>query len=375
MWGLFDNVGRGREHLISTYIYLAERHSDWVRPVEEWFPRTQGRKEQFGSLVRHLLARYEIPRFFDRVWFLNPRTPRTKLHQSWYLHVANGGNIRTAPQFNAHLTKRMAHFFLQSPPHASVEHAVRLAQVKAIGGDHDLTRAVIRTRLGEVIEHEDFWFTVIQFLVNNPMLDPAQVGPIIDYIYNQKYVPEEVLQPGGGVIEGPPPHPHFTMKGRSADRLVRLVEEWHGDLAAEDYVAWKEWNATAFRPFEHVDRDDVGNTRFWTIHELTTSWELALEGKALHHCVRSYANKCASGKASVWSTQVKVGEEGPQPVLTIAVDNEDTKVTQYRGKFNMQPGTARRSKRKDVSMSYVDLLNASAGVMRMWAEREQLKVK
>lgn len=373
--GLFENVGRARGHIVSTYICLAKLHAGWVRPVEDWFPRSQGKKEQFGSLVRHLLARYEIPRFFDRVWFLNPERRRAKFHQSWYLHVANGGNIRTAPGFNAYLTRRMAHLFTQAPPNANMEHAVRLAQVKALGGDHDLARAVIRTRLAEVIEHDDFWFTVLQFFVNNPMLDPTQVDPIVDYIYNQKYVPQEVPQPGGGVVEGPPPHPHFTMKGRSADRLVDSVEEWHGDLAAEDYVAWKEWKPAMFRPFEYEDENSVGNTRSWSIHELTTSWELALEGKTLHHCVRTYANKCASGRTSIWSTQVKIDGENPQPVLTVAVDNEDRKVTHYRGKYNMQPGAKQGSTRKDVPISYIDLLNASASILRKWAEREQLKVK
>ena len=373
--GLFENIGRFRRFVIPNLVGLARRHKEWNQPIETWYPKSAAREPSYWDMVRHLLARYEVPGFLDRVWLMNPALPETPKHQNWYLHVANGGNIRTAPGFFAHLTKRMAHIFMQAPRHHRIEHAVRWAQVKALGGDDDLARAVIRTRLGEVIENEDFWITVIQFFINNPMLDPAQVGPIVDYIYIQKYAPQDIIQPGGGVIEGPPAHPNFCIKARSADKLVRLVEEWHGELSAQDYVALKEWTASKYRPFELTETDESGIERTWTIHELLSSWELALEGKALSHCVRSYANRCVTGKVSIWSTQARVGHEEPQNILTVAVNNTDDKITQYRGKFNMTPGNANPGKRKQVATSYVELLRASARILRLWGERERLRMK
>lgn len=371
--GLFYGLKR-RRYLIPTFIRLAKLHKRWVRPVDTWFPESADQTKEFGDFVRHLLAQYDIPRFLDKVWLRDPHAPDVQCFQDWYLHIASGKNIRTAKQFTVNFTKRMAHLFLQAPKYYNIEHALRWAQVTALGGSDDLVKAVYRTRLGKSFENEDFWFTVIQFFINNPMLDPAQVGPIVDYIHNQKYAPQEILQPGGGVIQGPPPHPNFTMKGRSADKLVRLVEEWHGDLAAEDYVAWKEWHPADIRPFEHTETTDTGQQRTWTIHELCTSWELAIEGKALHHCVRSYAGRCATGKASIWSTQVRIGDENPLPVMTIAVDNLDKRITQNRGKYNMMPNTKMNtSKRHDLNTSYIALLNEAPRIMRLWMEREQLK--
>ena len=370
--GLFEGLKR-RRYLIETFVRLAEILYQWIRPVESWFPQSEDSTKEFGDLVRHLLARYDIPRFFDTVWFRNPNASETVFSQDWYLHIANGKNIRTAKNFPVRFTKRMAHLFLQAPKH-SVEHAIRWAQIKAIGGSDELVKAVHRTRLGESFENEEFWFTVVQFFVNNPMLDPMQVGPIVDYIYNQKYVPQEIIEPSGGVVQGPPPHPRFSMKGRSGEKLVRLVEDWHGDLAAEAYVPFKEWQPTNVRPFEHIENDTTGQMRTWTIHELSTSWELAIEGRALHHCVRSYANRCASGKASIWSTQVRIGTDGPQPLLTIAVENIDKRVTQYRGKYNLVPNTKKTNKRRDISNSYLELLNDAAHVMRLWMEREQIRL-
>ena len=34
----------------------------------------------------------------------------------------------------------------------------------------------------------------------------------------------------------------------------------------------------------------------WTVQELKSSWELAAEGTALNHCVVSYSDQCADGR-------------------------------------------------------------------------------
>ena len=78
-----------------------------------------------------------------------------------------------------------------------------------MGGNKPLARAVNGTRLATAFENEDFWGTVIHFFVNHPMLDPDQVGPVVDYVYNQKYVPQEAAMPEGGVAQGEPPQPNF----------------------------------------------------------------------------------------------------------------------------------------------------------------------
>jgi hypothetical protein len=86
----------------------------------------------------------------------------------------------------------------------------------------------LKTRLGWHHDNDEFWSTVVRFLVNNAMIDPTWVGPIVDYIFNMKFVSRRIVQEGGGIEEGPPPQPNFTMKGRSAAKLLRQVEAWHG---------------------------------------------------------------------------------------------------------------------------------------------------
>ena len=96
-----------------------------------------------------------------------------------------------------------------------------------------MAQAIIGTRLGQSFENEEFWSTVVLFFVRNPMLDPAHVGPIVDYIHHQKYVPQQVVLPGGEVEERPPAQPNFSMKSRSIPKLLRGVEEWHEELARQ----------------------------------------------------------------------------------------------------------------------------------------------
>lgn len=40
---------------------LARHHRDWLRPVEEWYPRSQNPRQQLRELTRHLLGRDDLP--------------------------------------------------------------------------------------------------------------------------------------------------------------------------------------------------------------------------------------------------------------------------------------------------------------------------
>jgi len=210
---------------------LTRYHEQWIRPIEDWVPDSHNPRRQFSSLVRHLLAKYDVPVFLDEVWFVGD-AEEVRQMQGWFVHVGAGGNIRTS-DIPVKMTKMMAHLFLQAPDDMPVKKALRWAQVVGQGGSETLAEAVRLSRLGGNFEHEDFWETVVVFLVNNPMLDPDQVGPLVDFIYNQKYEPREIIHPGGGIEMGDPPQPNFAMKARSVDKLLRQMAEWHEQLARE----------------------------------------------------------------------------------------------------------------------------------------------
>jgi hypothetical protein len=112
----------------------------------------------------------------DSVWFLGNGREAVR-QQGWFLHAATGQNIRTA-DLPLPFTKRMAHQFMEAPAGLTVEAALRWGQIHGFGSTERLARAIIGTRLGTDFEHDDFWTTVLQFFIANPMLDLAQVGPM-----------------------------------------------------------------------------------------------------------------------------------------------------------------------------------------------------
>jgi hypothetical protein len=182
---------------------LALHHADWLRPIETWFPTTQQAWPQFRSLAHHLVARYPVPPFMTSVWFDLPPGEILPQH-GWYKHLGLGQNIRTAG-LPLRFTRAMSHFFGQAAHHFTAVAALRWAQVRGLGGREQLARAVAATRLGKVLENEDFWESVLHFFVNHPSLDLAQIGPIVDFLQHQKFEWREGVSPEGIFGKQPPP--------------------------------------------------------------------------------------------------------------------------------------------------------------------------
>jgi hypothetical protein len=250
----------------------------------------------------------------------------------------------------------MAHLFAQGPHHYTATGALRWAQVHGLGGGEALARAVVGTRLGKVLENEDFWESVLHFFVNHPSLDLAQVGPIVDFLQHQRYEWREAVSPEGVFGKQPPPRPDFSMKGRSVASIGRLVEEWHKQLGQKTNQPSFSWGHSPFLDFRLVEgREDGGNMRVWTITELLTSRALVVEGRAMRHCVATYGGHCARRQTSIWSMQFE-NKTGRRRVLTIEVDVARRTICQARGKSNRMPQPAERE------------------VMNRWAAHQGLQI-
>ncbi len=358
---------------------LAHHHRRWIRQPETWSSTIQQgghpqSVDQFGSLARHLLAQFDVPRFMDEVWF-DEYGPEALQRQNAFIHIGSGGSARDL-DLPVQLTRRMAHMFMQGKNRDSLAHNLRWSQVLGVGGDQQMARTILKTRLGRHLEHDEFWSTVVLFLASNPLIDPTQVGPMIDYVHNMRFAPRRVVREGGGVDEAPPPQPDFTMKGRSAKKLLRQVDAWHGHLTRVRDVVFQSWQTSGVRPYElEEELPELGPVR-WTVQELLSSWELAAEGTALDHCVVSYSDQCADGQTAIWSIGLqREGEETRENVLTVAVDVGKRAITQARGRFNMLPGQAPRSAQaqKVARGRYMQMLNRSDHVLRLWMERERLR--
>ena len=330
---------RGREtrNFANALLALAAHEQSWIRRPGTWEPRTHNAYRQFHSLVRHLVARYEVPAFMNTAW-LEGLTPPGVVHQRWFIHVAQGGNIRTAAGLPIAVTKRQAHLYLQAPSDFDVLTAFRWAQLIELGGNERLVRSVVATRVGNNFDQDDFWVTVLRWLVEQPMLDPVHHGPIIDYLHNQRFVgslpnPQAAL-PGQPLLV--PPQPNLSMKGRSADGLLRAVDAWHRRLGQVGRGPATCWKPTGIQPFRYEEGEGKSR-RIFMITELTSSSELQAEGRAMGHCVASYALSCARGRTSIWSLRVVDRTGAETRLLTLEVSNQDQRIVQARRRFNAMP--------------------------------------
>ena len=330
-------VGRDASRYADALLALSAHHGDWVRPADDWHPRSHNAYRQFHDLVRHLVAVYEVPTFLNTAW-LEGLTAAGVVHQRWFLHVAQGRNIRTADGLPMPLTRKQAHLYLRAPDDFDAVSAFRWAQVLDMGGEERLVRSILATRVGTTFEHDGFWATAFRWLVGQPMLDPVHHGPVIDFLHDQKFV-ASVPNPDAGSPGQPrliPPQANLTMKGRDADALLRSVTRWHRGLGRHNSGTVVHWEPTGIEPFRYVEGKGDGS-RVYTIAELLSSRELDEEGRAMGHCVGSYARSCASGRVSIWTLRVVdfFGQE--TRLLTLEIANQGRQIIQARRKHNKTP--------------------------------------
>jgi hypothetical protein len=341
--------GDERLPFLQGLIALAECHRVWRRRPQAWRPRSHNGRRQFAALLRHLVARYPVPAFLDGAWLRADAA--AERYRAWYLRVGNGERLAGvwAP---VRLTRRVAHHFLQAPETDSIEHALRRAQVLALGGDEALVRAVLESRLGRGFEHEEFWLSVIAYFIQHPELARLHVAPIIDFLHDQRFVPQRVFVAPGVRVERAPVRPHFTMRGRSVPTLLREVEAWHASLGRGLGKKAIVWPASDIRPLEWETGTRGKDLCVWRIRELLSAHELNLEGQAMRHCVVIYLSSCRSGACSVWSLECESFER-VRKLLTLRVNSARTLV-ECRGRANRLPRAG------------------EVAVLRRWVQREGL---
>jgi hypothetical protein len=281
-----------------------------------------------------LLARYDVPSFMDGAWRAG-LTTEGLIQQEWFKLLGAGQNIRMAAALPLPLTKRMAHYLLQAPPDFPIMGAFRYGQVLGLGGDARLARSLLASRLGTDFEANEFWETVIRWLIEHPEVEAVHHNPIIDYLHHQKFVASAPSCLGRGQPRLVPPQPHLCMKGRRPESLIRAVERWHRQLWARRGPP-AQWKPSGIPPFVVAQTEEVGR-KMYALSELISSAELEEEGTAMSHCVANYRTQCESGQSSIWSLTVEDAFGHVQRLLTVEVRNWSREIVQALGKYNQPP--------------------------------------
>ena len=322
-----------------------------IRGVTDWPGTSAAWRPAVCALAQHLIGRYPLPTFLAASWYAFDDLHAEKKRE-WFVAHGRGASFRSL-DLPIDMTRRMEHVFLASPDHLSIEHALRRAELLALGASDRLVRAVLATRPGTDLANGAFWRTMWMFLVANAhLIDLAQIGPVIDFVQAVRH--ERVaVEAQDGIVFRDPPQPSFSMKGRTMPSLLRLVQEWHRSLGVAN--GGLTWPASPLRPMvvEETGDDPSAPPSVWHLMELTNGAQLRTEGTALHHCVASYANRCRQGLSRIWSLRVRRGEK-VRHVLTIEVDMARHAIVQARG-WNNRPASGKPLR-----------------LLREWAARERV---
>lgn len=312
---------------IDVLVNLAKFHQYAIRPIENWKPSSHNLNKQIFSFARHLYAKYHIPQFMDKAWHEQTNTNRPVSQQPlWFIYVGQGKNFSKVDGLPLPLTKREAHYVMEAPSDFTIHQAIRYGQILNMGGNEIFVRQILRTRIAVDFNNNEFWVSVFRWLMLHPMLDVAHYAPLVDYIYNQKFVPCRMDTNGNMVCA----QPNLCMKNRDPEATLKQMEAWHKQLGKEKQGKFSSWVSSGIKGFYHKN-DKTHTVRM--ISEICTQKELIAEGRTMRHCVGSYAGSCVQGRVSIWKFE-EISTTGIDKRLTIEIDNRSRTVTQARGKFN-----------------------------------------
>lgn len=325
-----DSVG------LRTVVLMLDHWRLQLRKLDEWQPKTRNERRSLESLVHHVFARFPPSTCLTAGWFEDSENENAADYREWYLHCAQGNNLRTA-RLPVEYTRKMAHWFGHAPSDYGAGEALRFGQVLGLGGSHELARAVVATRLGNEFEHDAFWRTVIQFFVRHGISELIEVTSIVDYVQDQRFSVDTFVNELGE--PQPAPQPNLCMKKRCPDVLRRQMAHWHAQFGriggkSNRLKRWQRSDIAGYREVEASadGKDDAERT--WVLRELCSSAELRNEGSAMRHCVSSYTRACDSGHSKIFALRYVRGDKIGH-VATIEVRNKA--VAQVRARHNATP--------------------------------------
>ena len=316
---------------VEALVNLSRFGSAHIRPAAEWSGTGSSWRLAVSSLAHHLICKYEVPVFLASSWHSTEDVAADK-RRGWFVAHSRGTSFRSL-DLPIVMTRKMEHIFLASHDHLSIENAMRRAELHALGATTEFVHAVLSTRLGTDLSNGEFWRTVWIFLIANAsIIDPTQIGPMMDFIQAIRH-DRVAVQTRDGVLELDPPQPAFSIKGRTVQSMLRLMHDWHRRLGVGR--AGLTWTPSSLHPMliEEPSQDTSAPQSIWQLMELTNSAQLRTEGAALHHCVASYADRCSRGTSRIWSLRFRRGEK-LHHVLTIEVDPMRRAIVQARGLAN-----------------------------------------
>jgi hypothetical protein len=343
---------------------IIEYQDEFVRPIETWLPKSRNATNQFISLLRHLFTIYDTPTFLEKS-FYGSGDFFEGIYM--YMHLGKGKSMKNFDGYpvNMIIQKKAAHYLYSTPDDMEYHTALRRIQVLYMGGDEYIFKALMRsnqlreripvTRIrkeGEKdytvdLSKEEFWLSVMKFFIDNTMIEPSKIAEVVDYIYNMKYVKINTYVDGRSVTVDPP-HPNFSMKGRTPTSLINHSDQWHYEKERLNRVnrlingnngrykskqienySWGGYTSILNASFKR------GKQITYKVVQLKSYYELRDEGNEMHHCVATYASSCSSGRTAIFSVREYLHDHFVGRCATLEV--RANQIVQIRSKYNRKP--------------------------------------
>ncbi len=307
-----------------------------VRDGATWRPQMKTRDTGRLRLAaaRHLFACYPVPATLEHIWIDDAglAADEVRLRRAWYVAAARGESLYKAGA-RAWLTRKEVHAFLHAPPGLGFDGAIWYAIACSYSEDPARAWAVARSKITRTPRSEmAFWREAARFFCAHPV--PVEtIDDLCDYL-------ADCRRRDRG----------YRLDGRTLASLTRRMHEWHRDIAAIERIEAirrrarrgdatamapdASWAGSALADWEWAPsaRDAKARGERFVVRQLKKAEDLVMESRAMRHCVSTYAGKCITGHASIWSLR-RCTKDAIDRLLTIEVDGQDRAV-QVRGFAN-----------------------------------------
>lgn len=317
----------------------------WVRSPESWTPPAGAADDDavlLRSLLEHLFTRFPVPPVLFVPW-TTTAAPSLKW-ATWLVLIGGGASLRrAAPRFGWRISAGLVHHLHTAPQGLQPIEAIVWAEIAQRGGTPiELARlrrhrayifdSTVTTADGAVADgdgdgdgdgrerpdqYRAFWTATVDWLVRHrDALTDEGCEPILDWAMHR--FTEDLAR-------DTPAHLRFAWSGRTPAAAGEQAEVYAVEIRRSpygyiDHLAWalRGWN------WQLVEGEHE-----WTIRELGTSRELAVESFSMHHCVGSYAHRCAAGTSAIFSARLDDAR-----VFTVEIEPATRRVVQARGIAN-----------------------------------------
>ena len=315
----------------------------WIRPLEAWSASDAHDLDALGrSLIDHLLVRYPVPEALYQPW-QSAAIPSLKW-VSWLVLIGRGASVpRAGSRFGWAVSSKLLAQLHAAPSGLMPVEALIWAEVMQAGGsalefdrlrrhrgylfDPTATAAPTRFRLeSDRDDHNDnvdaapsrrFLQATVDWLVRHRAETPHgfPVDRILDWALHLHT--EDLAQ-------DVPDRARFSWRGRTPASARDDALE-HDRQLEESRNRGRD---LSWRP-RGWDREFPEDDGVWTVRELTSSTELALESQAMQHCVASYDFRCAHGASAIFSLSYAEVRQ-----VTVEVEPRSRRIVQARGLQN-----------------------------------------